>query len=464
MLIIRCTFLRGVFEGGSPDDPPSAEWPPSWMRLFSALVSVAEPGSGDDAVLHHLEGADSPDIKASEATTTNRTAFVPTNAIHRETRHGTLVGRTNGERVWARAAPRFPHVWYRWPRLDLDSHESDRLKKLCRRVPYIGRSTSPVLLAPVDDPGGDGWLRPRSATETGQSFGFEVSIRSPTPGSLDALREAYEASAAPWQVGSGVDYGRVVEDSTESKQTGPYRTLIVLQLEGPRRHDGRHTARVTQAFRRALLSRASEHLAVLHGHHDGDIVQCAFLGLVDVGHEHADGHLLGVGMAIPDLPRDELAVIAGALPGLGDHMEVTAGPLGLLRLRRLSQVESRRLAWGLQMDRWTRPSCRWVSATPAVLDRFLKRGDEIESKIAFAVTNSRLPEPSRIRLGRQPLLLGGPDFTPVDTLRRPSDRAVKPYRYVDIEFAHPVRGPVVIGSMRHYGLGLCVPVRSGSIG
>lgn len=463
MLTIRCTLLRRVFEGGSWDDPRTPEWPPSWMRLFSALVSVAEPASDDDALLRRLEAADPPEIMADEVTTTGRRAFVPTNALQNETRHATLIARTNAERVWARSAPKAPDVWYRWRDLQFDDVEDRRLSLLCRRVPYLGRSTSPVVVTPTGDPPDGIWLRPRVSVGAGKRFRFHSSVRSPHPGALDALRDVYEATHVrgqhrdPWQVGVGVDYGLVIDDITEPVVTGPYRTTIVLRLEG-RRLDGRHTARVTHALRRAVLSRASQHLPTLHGHHDGDVVQCAFLGLVHVGHEHADGHLLGVAVAVPDLPREELAVLAGALPAPEGQMELTAGPLGRLTVRRVTPVAAQRQARGLDPGRWSGPARRWATATPVVLDRFLKRAHDAAREVATATVNSRLPEPTVLRVSRRPVVEGGPELSTRDTLRRPGDRAVKPYRYAVVEFATQVRGPVVIGSMRHYGLGLCVPL------
>ncbi len=241
---------------------------------------------------------------------------------------------------------------------------------------------------------------------------------------------------------------------------GPYSMLVVLRLVGPK-IDGRDAARVAHAVRRAVMSRASEHLPALHGHHDGDTVQVAFLSLPFAGFPKADGHLLGVALALPDLPASEMAIVHDALPRPGQTMEVTAGPLGVLVLERLSPLEAQRetrTRWSLQPDRWRGPSRSWTTVTPLVLDRFLKRGDDLKDAIRLAVTNSRLPEPAVITVSRHPLLDGAPDLRPRDTLRRPEDRSVKPYRHVTLRFPEPVVGPVVVGSMRHYGLGLCVPV------
>lgn len=463
MIAIRCTLLRDVFEGGRPDDPRRAEWPPSWMRLFSALVSVADPGSPDDAVLEALETAAPPLILAAEYHASRRAAFVPTNVVlNKQGGHTVLAGRTNSERMWARAAPRSSRLWYQWPSLELPSERRHRLHDLCRRVPYVGRSTSPAVVELRDDPPEGNWMLPADAVEPGE-FRLAQPIRSPFPGALAALREAHEekhvdrGAGAPWQIGRGIDYGYREPTTIEGDVAGPYLRVVVLRHEG-RRLDGRHTVRVTHAVRRALMSRAQRPLETLHGHHGGDVVQCAIASLPDVGHEHADGHILGVAICLPDLTPDEFHVLGEAIPAVGKRLEVTTGPLGVLYFERLPPLDARRHAFALRPDRWGGPSRRWVTALPMVLDRYLKSEAEVEEEVRRAVRNSLLPEPAIISISRRPLLRGGIDLRPVETLRRPSDRGVKPYRHVALEFPTPVQGPVLVGSMRHYGLGLCFPL------
>lgn len=472
MLTITCILLRDVFEGGSPDDPRVAEWPPSWMRLFSALVSVAEPGSEHDEVLRLLETAPPPDIGTSADDLTARTArsaYVPTNSVVKAGGHTTLVGRTNSERSWARVAPRSPVIRYRWSDLTLTADQSATLSRLCRRIPYLGRSTSPATVvvgeatgAEVDEP----WLRPRNTIGPGERFVLTSTLRSPFEGALDALRHAHEAkyvhgrTADPWEIGRGVDYGRA--DPVDAPPTiipSPYRDLVVFRLRGPKK-DGRDAARIAAHLRRTLMSRTEPPPAALHGHHDGDVVQIAFLGLPFVGSQKADGHLIGMALALPDLPADDLGLIVRALPAAGEVLAMKAGRLGVLELERLSPLDTLRHPWTVQPQRWRRPSTMWTTATPMVLDRFLKRGDDVRSAVRQAVVNSRLPEPEVVSMSRRPLLWGATDMRPHDTLRRPGDRAIKPYRHVTLRFAQPVEGPVVVGSMRHYGLGLCVPIRA----
>lgn len=472
MFGIQCTLLRDTFEGGRPRDPGTAEWPPSWMRLFSALVSVAEPGVDDD-LLVMLEEAVPPGIQAARtAPVTHRAAWVPTNTIPttKKITHTTLVARTNSERGWARAIPQQPHILYSWPDLSLSSEQRERIEALCRRVPYLGRSTSPAMITVVDEAKeieGVDRLIPESRVSEEAVFVYATTVRCSFPGALTALRDAHEAkyergeAGDPWEIGLGVDYGTERPRTEEKAAEGPYPTMVLFSLEG-RLLDGRHTARVTAPLRRALLARAAEHIPALHGHHGGDIVQVAVLGLPFVGHEHADGHLMGVAIAIPDLSRAELSVITGALPDAGETIDVTAGVLGVLRLRRISPLDAERRPRTLQPQRWIGPANTWVTALPMVFDRFLKPGMNLEDEVRRAVVSSGFPTPEVLRVDRRPMLPGALDLAPHDTLRRRGQKGFKPYRHVILRFPETVTGPVVIGSMRHYGLGLCLPIQEES--
>jgi CRISPR-associated protein Csb2 len=479
VLALQCQLLRDVYEAARHDDPLTAEWPPSWMRLFSALVAVADHSSNlDTAVLEALEQAEPPEIWAGRVLRPDpRTAFVPTNAVT-ATSHATLVARTNNERSWARVVPDSCQVWFRWPHDVVIGEQRSRLGSLCRHVAYLGRSTSPAAVRvreKADPPEGLTRFVPRarptgSASEdasAGRSARFEFAerVRCAFPGALAALRAAHDTlgqrhiTAYPWEVGTLTDYGTLAEraDADVVAELGPYHDVVVFELERPGL-DGRHTARVTHAVRRAMLSRAEAPLPALHGHHEGDVVQCAFLGLPFTGFTHADGHLLGLGVAVPPVADSEEGVLARALAGGNDgRLEVFAGPLGRLHLRRLTPLDAAR-SRTLRPDRWRGPARRWVTALPIVLDRHLHRDSDLYTELRRAVINSRLPEPDHVEVSRAPLVTGGVDLAPRETLRRPGDKGFRPYRHARLAFPTPVRGPVVIGSMRHYGLGLCAPL------
>lgn len=473
MLALRCRLLRATYEAERADAPGVPEWPPHWMRLYSALVSVADEDGADDDLLRLLESAPPPEVRASprpEVVETRRSAYVPTNRTE-EPSHSTLPARKNATRAWARAAPRQPIVIFAWPQLELAGERRAALRRLCRRVGYLGRTTSPVLVdaAEQDELADLGWtLRPRAAA-TGGQFVPEEAMRVPFSGALAELRRAHEAKylrgepGDPWAFGDWIEYGHELPPEAPAPLLqGPLRNrMVVLAIEG-RTLDGRLAARLTTALRRAVRSRAGEDIPAIHGHHAGDRPQVAFAALPFVGAEHADGHVLGLAVMLPrGLGRRDAAIVAAALPATGEAMELTCGALGVLHLRHVAPLDLPRRSWGLRPERWIGPAHRWVTAYPIVFDRYLKRRHDTVQELRRTVERSGYPAPVEVELSRHPLLRGALDLTPADTVRRKDDRGFKPYRHARLRFAEPLEGPLVIGSMRHYGLGLCVPLPSG---
>jgi CRISPR-associated protein Csb2 len=473
VLALRCALLRDTFEAERADAPGLPEWPPSWMRLYSALVSVAHSGGPEDGVLRELERAQPPEVRVSpraDALPSRRTAYVPTNARH-EPAHSVLPARTNATRTWARVAPRHAVVFFVWPELELDPDERSVLVELCRRVPYFGRTTSPALIDVIEQEqlGDPGWcLVPRRKGIAGVRFVAEETMRVPFPGALEQLRQAHEAKYArgepgdSWQIGAWTEYGHNEPAEPEpERELGPIGRMAVMAIEG-RVVDGRLATRITAALRRAIRSRADTDIAPIHGHHSGDTPQCCFLALPFVGSRHADGHLLGLAVAFPRrLGPLDAAVVERAIPRAGEQIELRCGPLGVLRLRRLAPLDLPRSGWGLRPERWSGPARRWATAYPIVFDRYLKPGDDPEAELRRTVERSGYPAPAEIVSSRYPLVPGALDLTPADTIRRKGVPGFKPYKHAVLRFERTLQGPLAIGSMRHYGLGLCVPLDDG---
>lgn len=475
MLVISCRLLRDTFEGASPEDPAVAEWPPSWMRVFSALVAVARHGDpAEVALLETLERLPPPAISAEPASLleatdlmSERQAWVPTNALKADSASANLPGRSNGARGWARFSPRDGVFSYVWEGEPLGETQVQLLQQLSCRVPYLGRSTSPVVLEVRRDLAGPApSLHPVPADRRGISDGANaiVSMRVPFPGSLAALRSAHEQKAKglpgdPWAIGAYVDYWKgEVRPASEALQ-GPYRNLIVLELRGPLR-DGRHVVGFTDLLRKALMANLTRQVDAVHGHGQQGSPRCSFLALPFVGHRHADGHIVGLGIAVPQLDRQDLRDLTLAVETTV-RQGLSSPSLGSFALRRLLPLDQLRAAQTLRSSRWSRPSRWWVTVYPAVLDRFAKRHEDIPELVRRTVRNAGYPEPVAVRSGVRPfsaLVPGAIDLQPHETIRPGHAQGFKPYRHLVLEFAAPVEGPVLIGSMRHYGLGLCLPI------
>jgi len=158
------------------------------------------------------------------------------------------------------------------------------------------------------------------------------------------------------------------------------------------RISGGQVAALTSALRKTVMSRIPDPIpAQLSGHGAPGRPHLGFLALPDVGHEHADGHLLGVALAVPrDLPPADLTLLLRA---------VIMDPLSQLRMpggRTLTlQYGSDR--YGLQPVRWAasaRGSREWVTATPLMLDGHTQRGRDEASEVARSLVIAGYPPAS----------------------------------------------------------------------
>jgi len=145
---------------------------------------------------------------------------------------------------------------------------------------------------------------------------------------------------------------------------------------------------------------------------------------------------------------------------------------GIVRLGRtppwyLERVTGEALA-SLRPERYCDEARSWASVTPVFLDRFLKGKTETEEAelVARACTNIGLPEPFEVQIHKHSAIRGAETTYPArGDARRPDwsfpESATyrdKPRRHVLVRFRDPVTGPVILGSARFHGMGLCLPV------
>lgn len=193
----------------------------------------------------------------------------------------------------------------------------------------------------------------------------------------------------------------------------------------------------------------------------------AVLPIANVANPHAQGHVMGVALALPrEVPDNEIGRCLWPLFDLDDN-----GNPKPLRIYHGSDFdidvvfdlgESEREAFKTQ--RWCgKPdgATVWTSVTPVALDRHGRRGcfdDEARKQIARACEHIGLPRPTKIVLSPAAFMDGVPHARSVPALRR-KDGSARRQVHVCLEFAEPVRGPVLIGAGRFRGHGLCIPYR-----
>jgi CRISPR-associated protein Csb2 len=192
-----------------------------------------------------------------------------------------------------------------------------------------------------------------------------------------------------------------------------------------------------------------------------------------VGHEHADGSVQGCAIGLPrevdEADRRRLLRLVAAWEkrtaseGL---VELAGDGLPPLWLARVQASEKR----ALSPSRWCRPSTRFISATPIALHRHpgnlrsnsagtaRRASIEAQRTVADACEHIGLPRPNAVEISLAPILMG---TQPVRAFRPWPDRPGRFARarvHADIRFDRVVRGPVLLGAGRYFGLGLCLPV------
>jgi CRISPR-associated protein Csb2 len=458
-LTISVRLRHGRYDAGLRR---GAEWPPQPGRVFCALVASARAESDWEA-LRWLESQPRPQVLADPAEKVRSgqvNSYVVENAPAVKGGSQEWIGRRNGMRARAHTIPATDSFAISWPDAMPTPEILGRLAALAWTVPYIGRSTSmaEVTVAdgnPVQQPG---WVT-YEATTLGDPLGrWQLAV--PYPGYTDALTGAYQDGRRAWEVARPVAYreARVAGDVSAhgaATATGPYGDMLVWQLARPDRGlDGGQAVALTQALRRAVMDLVPDPLPPqLTGHGADDDTHLAYLVLPDTGHGHADGHVLGLAIAIPRTypAQDQLTLLRSVLTNPLASVSLPGG--GPVRLRYGADLK------GLRPGTWTGGPAgarTWVTATPMRLNGYLRRGRDIEEMVSRALVRSGYPEPAVVATSAAPMLRGAVWRARPATL--PANRRPYPFSHARVTFAEPVTGPVIAGSMRYLGLGLFLPV------
>jgi CRISPR-associated protein Csb2 len=349
------------------------------------------------------------------------------------------------------------------------------LEDLCARVTRLGHSSSLVRCTLVEreivpnlNPGDDG----------------DITLRVVGAGQLARLEEAFASHR-------GVD-GRVLPArpqryclaSEVDARTAPAESVfsadwVVFERVGGSRPVSSRCTDLARALRGALLEQHGDKglPATLSGHGEGaptDQPHVAFVPLPFVGALHANGAIIGCALVPPrSLPvsdREMLArLIARWETERGDEhgtLTLAGGTLPPFRVRRV-EVSAKK---SLSAELWCQPSRRFVTATPIALDRnpgnlrsnrgstARKAALEAQRSISDACLHVAGVRPFFVEVSLAPLLPGAQhvrDFLPWPG--RPG-RTPRVRVHADIRFEEPVRGPLLLGAGRYFGLGLCLPV------
>lgn len=466
MLTITVTLLNGTFRADSDDVSltglePRGEWPPSPARLFSALVAADGTGERcrvtDGSELRKIEAAEPPEIHADPKVLRSplRERYVVVDGKASGTVHDYPARVARPVRPGVRIAPFTPCVTYLWPDLSLSERSMDALAVRAARIGYLGCADSPVQVrvgSSVEDVSPETrWVPDRTG---------ETDLPSPYVGFLDVLDDAYERFISgelirrAWLRSQRVRYRSPDQASADE----PERPAIVwLRLDPP--VSGRRVVAVTETLRAAVLEGYSLHAArssdgvpsVIHGHgFKGNSYQHAsWLALPDVGFRHSRGRIHGVAVWLP--PGTKRQVVEEVRSVVWRVHELVKP--GHFRSRVYPFAGEHR-PFAANPKRWERASTSWVTAFPVVHERWQKGGPDL-TEVASWCRHAGLPHPVAFRSTPVPLAPGAISLMPHETRR--SGRETRPFSHLEVTFEKAVRGPVMLGRARQFGLGLMIP-------
>ncbi len=377
-------------------------------------------------------------------------------------------------RTYPTALPDQPRVYFTWSEAEPDPQTVDVLDALLARVSRLGHSSSHVACRVVETAAPASW-RP---AEDG-----EQHLRVPRTGLLRQLERdfARHQGVEPRALPASVARYTSARAATAVPVSQLSDAWLVLSLSA-RGSGGRpllvqHSLAVCRAVRDAILAHSTEPVPeVLSGHLPGAQGEqtppsrqphLAVAPMADVGHGHASGRLLGIGLALPRNvaapDRKSLLVALGTWRRAGFALR-----LGALGVHALELADDQETRVGLQPATWTRPSWAWLSVTPVVLDRHPRvvRGkrlfddpvavEQATAIVARSCEHIGLPRPAQVELLTSPPLRGVPPlrrFPPYTNGRGPTRISA----HVALRFDEPVHGPVLLGAGRYTGYGLLRP-------
>jgi CRISPR-associated protein Csb2 len=520
MLAFGIRYLNGFVAARAAPDDLEAEWPPHPGRVFMALAAAhfqsgADPGEREALLwLQSLQKDDEPAaplIVASEAVQRAVvTHFVPVNdkaGPSKAMLQSAPLTRERQPRSFTRAWLNDDIVYMAWLDAQPDGSTGKTLQALCAKVTRIGHSSSMVhmWIAGEDEISTPSWVPDEDRAI--------IRLRVSPPGTLEYLERRFNGSAVaryatlltiaesasdkksrtdakkrlreefadepPRQLRPNLSvdcgYARPYPPSANAPSArwvlSPHLVMMRLERkEGPYRQlDLMCVLNVTQRWREALLSHSNDLSAsvrlVLSGHDSNGLplqdAHLAFIPAAFVGDKYADGHLLGMGIALPgDISRDDRREVMKAA---GRVRELKLGRLGVWSVEAIIAM---RPPLNLCAETWTahpKGATTWATITPIVFDQHPKsRGEaayqaEVVAMIARCCERIGLPVPRDVIATPASAHLGVPPGREFPLLRR-KDGTPRRHSHVILRFDEPICGPVILGAGRYRGYGVCRPV------
>jgi CRISPR-associated protein Csb2 len=427
--------------------------------MFMALVAAWGTRGRDEReknALAWLENLPPPALRASGCGQAHETVsfFVPVND-----EKGNPDERHKAERHFPSVVPEEDTVYFIWD-AEVPAEHRKALAELCRNVTYLGHSSSLVQAWLADEA-----PAPNLVPIEGNA---PMRLRVARAGRLDQLNADFEATDAKGRPsarrpgpGAWFGYGPPLAAQHDVLAGDLAGDFLVLRRTSGNRLRLVSTLALTGAMRGAAMANAAQPpCEILSGHAaDGKPTRrphVAYVPLADVGHDHADGHLLGIAAVLP------LAISPAeseeCVRAIAQVQRLALGRIGTWNLDGEGADGDSRIA--LNAQTWLAPSRRWASVTPVVLDRFPKKDGDAEEAVARACELVGLPRPVAVTVHPVSLHLGVPTAREFPALPAKAGTARRWHAHAAVVFGDDVAGPVLLGAGRFRGYGFFRPLRS----
>jgi CRISPR-associated protein Csb2 len=436
------------------------EWPPSPWRILRALYSVSSTRVDLQGQRQAAHGALARLLAAPPP------SYTLPPSVEAHTRH------FMPSRAWSPAKPGETDLIFDafraiapedelvvWWETDLQEEEHSALAALAAGLGHLGRSES-VCAARVltaRDPSAPGCARPADETSGGDPVELLCPASDATVESLavsvsDLRRQRLTLPDATARVTYSVQAPEPPAYSP-ARHRAPLPEIALFHIGGGNRPGFAEAVAVAQGLRAALQRRYDNKRAgvsspTLSGRHAAG--------------PRADQHRHAHYLVLPDpAGRRVERLVVWAPEGLGREEVKALASLSQLRLRGIGEPLPVALAAlgrpsTMRLPELLGPARRWRSLTPFGLVRHPKRraGQLQESpadQVLLELRRRGLPEPRSIAVIRG-------SWHRFRSARVGQSRLQRARVFgIALEFDEPVRGPIVIGALCHFGLGIFTP-------
>jgi len=462
---IEVEFLTKRVYAASWSRKDAVEWPPHPSRLFSALVASYEEAVHEkqaSKALEWLETLPPPEMYVEPDSllqnhnvlkSTSPSFYVPVNDDKnipekrmRKERHFPSLSLSDGK------------VYFIWNPDGNYEEMLESLQRIAENVTYLGTSKSPVRVTVNRSP-----PKPNLVPDI---YG-KIMLRTVRKGRKSYLENIYDMRGHNLTVqphlGAVTLYTLISEKPSEflKYHESSMKLVSYFKFDQKTLPSGSINT-ITTTMRKAILSLYPPPIPeALSGHtQDGGVSTLPHMAITpfpDVGHDYADGHIMGIAVWLP--ASTDMETRRKTNDVCSKIRDLTLGKSGVIKLKKLKPIDEERIPYGLRPSTYRAKSDTWATVTPVIFGKHPKKSSVGPGKDGGKVfremcVEAGLPEPVEVRMGNVSVFSGAPTAPDVQVPEKMSGRLRS---HVLIKFREKVEGPVLLGAGRYYGFGLCKP-------